>query len=59
MYEDEIPIGKANDLTGKVFGKLTVLYRVANIGSATAWNCHNHCSGFCTVCDLQYHSQSH
>ena len=43
MYEDEIPVGRAKDLRGKVFGRLTVLYRVANIGTATAWKCRCEC----------------
>ena len=27
MYEDEIPVGRAKNLSGQVFGRLTVLYR--------------------------------
>ena len=30
MYEDEIPVGRAKDITGQRFGKWTVLYRVKN-----------------------------
>lgn len=43
MYEDEIPIGKAKDLRGKVFGRLTVLYRVNNVSNSTAWKCQCDC----------------
>lgn len=43
MYEDEIPVGQAKDLTGEKFGKLTVLYRVKNKGTNTAWKCKCDC----------------
>jgi very-short-patch-repair endonuclease len=43
MHEDEIPVGRAKDLRGKVFGRLTVLYRVRNIGKNTAWMCECSC----------------
>lgn len=43
MYEDEIPIGRAENLIGKKYGKLTVLYRVKNIGKLTAWMCECEC----------------
>lgn len=43
MFEDEIPVGKATDLRGKVFGRLTVLYRVKNKGKAVAWKCRCEC----------------
>jgi hypothetical protein len=43
MHEDEIPVGKAKDLRGKVFGRLTVLYRVKNKGNAVAWKCQCSC----------------
>lgn len=37
---DRIPVGHAEDLTGKVFGKLTVLYRVKNPKSRDVkWRC--------------------
>ena len=43
MREDEIPVGRATDLRGKVFGRLTVLYRVKNKGNAVAWKCQCEC----------------
>lgn len=43
LYEDEIPVGRAKDLRGQVFGKLTVLYRVKNLGRHTAWMCQCQC----------------
>lgn len=43
MYEDEIPVGRAKDLRGKVFGKLTVLYRVKNRGKVVFWKCKCSC----------------
>lgn len=49
MYEDEIPVGKATDLRGKVFGRLIVLYRVNNIGKQTAWKCQCECGNTCIV----------
>lgn len=39
MNTDEIKLGRAEDLTGKVFGYLKPLYRVKNIGKHTAWKC--------------------
>lgn len=39
MEQDEIKIGKAEDLRGKTFGFLKVLYRTKNIGKHTAWKC--------------------
>ena len=43
MHDDEIPIGKAEDLTDKQFGELTALYRIANMGKNTAWKCKCSC----------------
>jgi len=43
MMPDEIPVGKADNLTGKRFDKLTVLYRVKNIGTHVAWKCQCQC----------------
>ena len=43
MHKDEIPVGRATDLRGKVFGKLTVLYRVKNKGNAVTWKCQCEC----------------
>ena len=49
MFEDEIPVGKAKDLRGQKFGRLTVLYRVKNIGKQTAWLCECECGNKTTV----------
>lgn len=43
MFEDEIPVGRANDLRGKVFGDWTVLYRTTNAGRTTRWKCRCKC----------------
>lgn len=45
MHDDEIPVGKAKDLTGKQFGAWTVLYRTFNTnnGKHTNWKCR--CNG--------------
>lgn len=40
---EEIPVGKATNLVGKKFGKLTVLYRTNNIGKQVAWVCQCDC----------------
>lgn len=47
MYSDEIPVGKAEDLTGKQFGAWKVLYRTYNIGKSTAWKCR------CEKCGIE------
>jgi hypothetical protein len=44
MFEDEIPVGKAEDLRGKTFGRLKVLYRVNNVGKMTSWKCECQCN---------------
>lgn len=49
MFEDEIPIGKATDLRGKVFGRLTVLYRVKNHKGRACWKCRCECGNICEV----------
>lgn len=36
MRVDEIKLGKAEDLSNQKFGRLTLLYRVNNIGKHTA-----------------------
>ena len=41
--DNEIPVGRAEDLRGKVFGHLTVLYRVKNHGKRTRWHCKCDC----------------
>ena len=44
MHEDEIPIGRATDLRGKVFGRLTVLYRVKGRDNKRVyWKCRCEC----------------
>lgn len=43
MYEDEIPVGKAEDLRGKTYNRLTVLYRVKNNGKKVRWKCQCEC----------------
>ena len=45
LHEDEIPVGKATDLRGKVFGRLTVLYRVKKTDSSRSafWKCKCSC----------------
>ncbi len=48
MNNDEIPVGRAEDLRGKVFGHLTVLYRVKNTkNTATLWKCLCDCGNEC------------
>lgn len=49
MFEDEIPVGRAIDLRGKTFGKLTVLYRVKNRGKKPCWKCQCKCGNICEV----------
>ena len=43
--DDKIPVGTAEDLTGKQYGQLTVLYRVKNIGNTRGakWRCQCSC----------------
>lgn len=43
MHEDEIPVGKAEDLRGKTYNRLTVLYRVKNNGKKVRWKCQCEC----------------
>jgi len=46
MEIDEIPVGRAQDLRGKKFGRLTVLYRVKSplkSGKGTYWKCQCEC----------------
>lgn len=49
MYKDEIPLGRAKDLTKQKFHRLTPLYRVANQGSSTRWKCLCDCGTECIV----------
>lgn len=39
----QIPVGRAKDLTGQQFGKLTVLYRVETTKKGTHWLCECEC----------------
>ncbi len=45
MNIDEIPVGRAEDLRGKKYNKLTVLYRVKNTSSTkhAYWKCKCEC----------------
>ena len=43
MHEDEIPVGKAQDLRGQKFGAWTVLYRVKNRSGKVVWLCECEC----------------
>ena len=43
MHEDEIPVGKAQDLRGQTFGAWTVLYRVKNRSGKVVWLCECEC----------------
>lgn len=45
--KDEIPIGKAKDIRGQKFGKLTVLYRVKSNDHRTKWLCQCDCGNTC------------
>lgn len=49
MYSDEIPIGKAEDLREKKFGKLTPLYRIKNTNKNVKWRCQCDCGNICDV----------
>lgn len=40
---EEIPVGRAEDLRGQKFGKLTVLYRTKNKGEDVCWVCQCDC----------------
>lgn len=45
INDEKIPVGTAEDLTGKEFGRLTVLYRIKNLGktSGAKWRCQCSC----------------
>lgn len=54
MYKDEIPLGKAEDLSNKKFGNLTPLYRVENMvcnghNQGTTWKCICDCGNISIV----------
>ena len=46
---EKIKIGKAKDLTGNKFGRLTPLYRTSNIGNKTAWVCQCECGNITVI----------
>lgn len=46
---EAIDVGKAENLTGKKFGHLIVLYRVANRQNRPTWQCQCDCGNFCTA----------
>jgi hypothetical protein len=50
MNCDEIPVGRAEDLRGQKFGKLTVLYRIANRGTRVCWKCQCDCGNTHEAC---------
>lgn len=49
MYEDEIPVGRAKDLRGQKFNKLTALYRVKGPNKKTHWKCQCECGNISIV----------
>ena len=49
IYTDEIPVGRAEDLRGKVFGRWTVLYRVKDNRRGVWWKCKCDCGNIKTV----------
>lgn len=49
MFEDEIPVGKAKDLRGQKFGRLTVLYRVKSTSINARWKCRCDCGNLTEV----------
>ena len=53
LRPDEVLVGAAQDLTGKTFGKLNVLYRVANNGKTRGakWRCECSCDNH-TIIDV-------
>lgn len=49
LKQMEIPLGKANDITGMKFGKLTALFRVKNKSSKSGWACECDCGNYTIV----------
>lgn len=43
LHEDEIPVGRAKDLRGQVFGRWTVLYRIKSHCKIPMWKCKCDC----------------
>lgn len=48
MYDDEMPLGRAENLAGKKFGRLTALYRVKR-KRGTYWKCSCDCGNIVSV----------
>ena len=46
---DEIPVGRAENLIDRKFGRLTVLYRVKNQGKKVMWKCRCDCGNVVEV----------
>ena len=49
MYDDEIPLGHAQNLTNKKFGRLTPLYRIKDIKNQTRWKCKCECGNIVEI----------
>ena len=49
LHEDEIPVGRAKDLRGQVFGRLTVLYRTFSAGKKSMWKCQCECGNLKSI----------
>ena len=51
LHEDEIPVGRAKDLRGQVFGRLSVLYRYNKKDSKgnSFWKCKCECGSYVVV----------
>lgn len=47
--EDKIPVGRAENLTNKRFGRLVILYRVKSEGKKTKWKCKCDCGNITIV----------
>lgn len=49
--DEQIPVGTAEDLTNRTFGKLTVLYRVKNMGKTRGakWRCECSCGNIVDI----------
>ena len=49
ISDDKIPLGKAEDLRNKKFGRLTPLYRIKNKNGKTRWRCQCDCGNIIDV----------
>ncbi len=49
MYPDEIPLGRAENLKNKRFGKIIALYRVKSPNHDTKWKCQCDCGNYFTT----------